>query len=230
MSMSTAITQKEDVDDVAPQLTDVIQYLQNTTIEDLSILISSLEVEEEVSKKVERSILDNNNLIINNKNNNNSSTRLIDIPVRLDTWNKFTNDYLHRKYPQQIPEELWQAEIDSAFLGVINTFKSQESKTTTSSTSLLFDGSLPREDRLRRLGIIAHQFGEQPNFPELELKQIQDIIKDKVGKDERTRKKYLECIKQYSTPIHNDYGYLKHYDISTFYNLIPRNYLLREDE
>lgn len=230
MSNIIHLEQKEVEDVVQTNDTD---YHQNTTTEDISgilpILIASLEVEEGVSKEEERSILDNNNSIINNKINKSSTTRLVDTTVALDIWNKFTN-FLHTKYPQSISPEIFQAEIDSAFLSVVNTFKSHESKTTTSSTSLLFDGSLPREDRLRRLGSIASQFGEEPNFPEVQVKKIQDIIKEKVGKDERTRKKYFECIKQYSTPIRDDYGYLKYYNISRFYHLIPREYLLREDE
>lgn len=226
MSNIIHLEQKEVEDVVQTNDTD---YHQNTTTEDISgilpILIASLEVEEEVSKEEERSILDNNNLIINKS----STTRLVDTTVTLDIWNKFT-DYLHTKYPQSISPEVFQAEIDSAFLSVVNTFKSHESKTTTSSTSLLFDGNPPRKDRLEKLGSIAYQFGEEPNYLQVPVKKIQDTIKEKVGKDERTRKKYFECIKQYSTPIRDDYGYLKYYDVSRFYHLIPRDYLRGESK
>lgn len=218
MSTSQSFFQKEDVDDVVvTQSTDVTQYLQNTTIEDLSILISSLEV---ASSSIVKKEEDNN--IINNKN---ILSKLVETTVTLHVWNQFTN-YLHRKYPNGT-ELVFQAEIDAAFLSVVNKFNSQ-TQTTTSSTSLLFDGTTPRKDCLEKLSDIAISFSEQDDFPSIKIKIIKEVIKSNVGKDPRTQKKYFECIKQYSTPIKDEYWNLKSYDVRRFYDLIPREILNQE--
>jgi len=73
---------------------------------------------------------------------------------------------------------------------------------TTTSSSILFDGKPPRIDVLERLRELARLFkGQSEWYPNFKEKQVFGLIKVILGlADQRTKKKYFECVRKYSTP------------------------------
>jgi len=76
---------------------------------------------------------------------------------------------------------------------------SEKSKTTTSS-SILMDGLIPRGDRLAKLGKIANLLKLQSeHFPKFKRKFLLFLMDKVLGPcDPRTKKKYIDCVLRYS--------------------------------
>jgi len=93
-----------------------------------------------------------------------------------------------------------------------------EAKSETTSSSLLFNGKAPRVDvfaRLQDLGRLLK--GQSNSYPIFKQKQVLGLIKVISGNaDERTKKKYFDCVTSYSTPdkIKGEY------DVTQFCNII----------
>jgi len=73
---------------------------------------------------------------------------------------------------------------------------------TTTSSSILFDGKPPRIDVQEKLQKIGRLFKMQSQFyPNFKRKQVLGLISVIIGNvDERTKKKYFDCVTKYSTP------------------------------
>ena len=88
----------------------------------------------------------------------------------------------------------------------------------TTSSSILFDGKPARIDVLERLRALASLFkGQSAWYPNFKEKQVFGLIKVILGNaDQRTKKKYFECVRKYSTPdkIHGVYN------VTQFCNLV----------
>jgi len=91
-------------------------------------------------------------------------------------------------------------------------------ETTTSSSSILFDGKPPRIDVLERLRDLARLFkGQSAWYPNFKEKQVFGLIKVILGyADQRTKKKYFECVTSNSKPD-NIHGV---YDVTQFCNIV----------
>ncbi len=93
-----------------------------------------------------------------------------------------------------------------------------EAKSETTTSSLLFNGKVPRVDvfaRLQDLGrLLKGQSGSYPNF---KRKQVLGLIKVILqNADERTKKKYFDCVTSYSKPDKIN-GF---YDVTQFCNIV----------
>jgi len=77
-----------------------------------------------------------------------------------------------------------------------------EAKSETTTSSLLFNGKEPRADVLARLQDICRLFKLQSQFyPSFKQKQVFGLIKVVLENvDERTKKKYFDCVTSYSKP------------------------------
>jgi len=75
-------------------------------------------------------------------------------------------------------------------------------KPTTTSSSVLFDGRPPRIDVIEKLQKIGRLFkGQSKDYPNFKRKQVLGLISVIIGNvDERTKKKYFDCVTKYSTP------------------------------
>jgi len=77
-----------------------------------------------------------------------------------------------------------------------------EAKSETTTSSLLFNGKAPRVDvfaRLQDLGRLLK--GQSDSYPNFKQKQVFGLIKVILGNvDERTKKKYFDCVTSNSTP------------------------------
>jgi len=93
-----------------------------------------------------------------------------------------------------------------------------EAKSETTSSSLLFNGKAPRVDvfaRLQDLGRLLK--GQSAFYPNFKQKQVLGLIKVISGNvDERTQKKYFDCVTSYSEKdiVHGVY------DVTQFCNII----------
>ena len=91
-------------------------------------------------------------------------------------------------------------------------------KPTTTSSSILFDGKPPRIDVLERLRNLASLFkGQSEWYPNFKEKQVFGLIKVILGNaDQRTKKKYFDCVTSNSKPdkIHGVYN------VTQFYNIV----------
>ena len=87
---------------------------------------------------------------------------------------------------------------------------SEDKIETTTTSSILFDGKPPRIDVLERLRDLARLFkGQSEWYPHFKEKQDFGLIKVILeNADLRTKKKYFECVRKYSTPdkIHGVYN------------------------
>ncbi len=77
-----------------------------------------------------------------------------------------------------------------------------EAKSETTTSSLLFNGKAPRADVFARLQDFARLLqGQSDSYPIFKQKQIQRWLKVILGNvDERTQKKYFDCVTSYSKP------------------------------
>jgi len=93
---------------------------------------------------------------------------------------------------------------------------SEAKKTTTSS--LRFNGKEPRADVLARLQDLTRLFKLQSkDYPSFKRKQVLGLIKVILQNvDERTKKKYFDCVTSYSTPDKIK-GF---YDVTQFCNIV----------
>ena len=87
----------------------------------------------------------------------------------------------------------------------------------TTSSSLLYDGRPPRKDVLIKLKEIADLLRIQSGvYPSFRTKQLSTLIGVKLGPaDERTRRKYFDCIASHSTKNMQDGTF----DVTNFCNL-----------
>ena len=88
----------------------------------------------------------------------------------------------------------------------------------TTSSSILFDGKPARIDVQEKLQKIGRLFKMQSkDYPIFKQKQVFGLIKVILGNaDQRTKKKYFECVRKYSIPdkIHGVYN------VTQFYNIV----------
>jgi len=93
-----------------------------------------------------------------------------------------------------------------------------EAKLKTTTSSLLFNGKEPRADVLARLQDLARLFKLQSkDYPSFKRKQVYGLIKVVLGNvDERTQKKYFDCVTSYSIPDKIK-GF---YDVTQFCNIV----------
>jgi len=93
-----------------------------------------------------------------------------------------------------------------------------EAKSETTTSSLLFNGKEPRADVFARLQDFGRLLrGQSQFYPNFKQKQIQRWLKVILGSvDERTKKKYIDCVTSYSIPdkIKGEY------DVTQFCNII----------
>ena len=93
-----------------------------------------------------------------------------------------------------------------------------EAKSETTTSSLLFNGKAPRADVLARLQDLGRLLKRQSDsYPNFKRKQVFGLIKVILGNvDERTKKKYFDCVTTNSIPdkIKGEY------DVTQFCNII----------
>ena len=76
-----------------------------------------------------------------------------------------------------------------------------EAKSETTTSSLLFNGKEPRADVSARLQDLARLFKISQFYPNFKRKQVLGLISVIIGNvDERTQKKYFDCVTSYSKP------------------------------
>jgi len=97
-------------------------------------------------------------------------------------------------------------------------FSEAKIELATTSSSILFDGKTPRIDVQEKLQKIGRLFKIQSkDYPIFKQKQVLGLIKVILGNaDSRTKKKYFDCVRNYSTPdkIHGVY------DVTNFCNIV----------
>jgi len=87
----------------------------------------------------------------------------------------------------------------------------------TTTSSLLFNGKEPRADVLARLQDLARLFKISQFYPSFKQKQVYGLIKVVLGNvDERTMKKYFDCVTNNSKPDKIN-GF---YDVTQFCNIV----------
>lgn len=137
--------------------------------------------------------------------------------------------YLELKYSNnpELKYQNRQSEIDQVFMVGI-TQCMNDLQTTTSSTSLLFDGKKPRKDTLHKLARIATILQNLDEYPNFRRSQLIKVIKGIIKGDIRTEKKYLKCIEDYSIP-NTQSG---KFNVRSFYKLMPASvfYQISEEE
>lgn len=124
-------------------------------------------------------------------------------------------DLLSNNDPK-IKEGIRQSEIDKVFLTGI-THCMQDLHTTTSTSSILYDGKPARRDIIEKLARIIHELENFTDYPCFKEQQIIQTIQNHVGKDSRTQKKFFECVKDYSTKNYQNGTY----NIKHLVSLIP---------
>jgi len=141
---------------------------------------------------------------------------------------KFPSLWIHikREHSDLPPAQL--EEITQVVNGIFKAFKLQmlpkweysEAKIepTTSSSSILFDGRPPRIDVIEKIQKIGRLFkGQSKDYPSFKQKQVLGLIKVILGNvDERTKKKYFDCVTSNSIADRN-YGV---YDVTQFCNIV----------
>ena len=76
-----------------------------------------------------------------------------------------------------------------------------EQETATSST-LLYNGKPPRKDVRNRLCDIVLELKKLQQYPNINYLSIKPIVKDVIPqKDERTIRKYVDCIRDFCLPL-----------------------------
>ena len=91
-------------------------------------------------------------------------------------------------------------------------------KPTTTSSSILFDGKPPRinvQEKLQKIGRLFKM--QSKDYPIFKQKQVLGLIKVILGNaDQRTKKKYFDCVTSNSKPdkIHGVYN------VTQFYNIV----------
>ncbi|MCH8982180.1 hypothetical protein IH922_09205 [candidate division KSB1 bacterium] len=93
-----------------------------------------------------------------------------------------------------------------------------EAKSETTTSSFLFNEKVPRADVLVRLQDVGRLFkGQSDSYPNFKEKQVFGLIKVILGNvDERTKKKYFDCVTNYSKP-----DKIKGvYDVTQFCNIV----------
>jgi len=80
--------------------------------------------------------------------------------------------------------------------------KSENESEDTATSSLLFNGKIPRKDVWERLQDIGRLLkGQSQFYPNFKRKQVLGLIKVILqNADERTKKKYFDCVTKYSVP------------------------------
>jgi len=123
---------------------------------------------------------------------------------------KFNTDEI-----KEVLENLSKAINWGMFPNIIDT--QLESNSTTTSSSLLFDGRKLRSDECNRLEKIAELLKTQSNlYPDFSPRNLSVLVGKVLGQvDERTMKKYNERIISYSTKNIQDGTY----DVSSFCNM-----------
>lgn len=208
---------KKDVDDDVNQEQEDIQKDTDKVKEESTTLTIDKKEETEKEPPIEENDQEKNHL-----------SNTIEIPIERDVWTRFKKEYLETRYTEdQLTLDLQVSKTNSVFLEFLQCYKRNPS--TTSSTSLLFNGKKPRKDVLVKLGRIVRYFHSQDKYPTIPRIHVDEIVKIVLGDvDQRTMDKYLKCIKQYSLPKKNDNGFVMSYNVSNLFSLIPDQYIFTE--
>jgi len=140
------------------------------------------------------------------------------IMVNYSLYSKFTK-YLELRYSfdNELINKKRQEEVEHVFnVGLIHCMN--DLNTTTSTTSLLYDGKPLRSDVLKNLAkiaMVAEADEHHPNFRQNRLNELVRLVLEK--KDSRTLVKHLKCIVNASTKNYRSGTY----DISNFCKAIP---------
>jgi len=116
--------------------------------------------------------------------------------------------HIRREHTDLVPGEL--EEIIQILTNLFKAFQRQmfpkwaysEAKSETTTSSLLFNEKEPRADVYAKLQDTGRLLkGQSQFYPNFKRKQILGLIKVILGNvDERTKKKYFDCVTSYSTP------------------------------
>jgi len=132
--------------------------------------------------------------------------------------------HIRREHKDIPPGKL--EEIIQILTGLFKAFQRQmfpkwaysEAKSETTTSSLLFNGKVPRVDVFARLQDFARLLqGQSDSYPIFKQKQIQRLLKVILGNvDERTKKKYFDCVTS------NSKKDIEHgvYDVTQFCNIV----------
>jgi len=131
--------------------------------------------------------------------------------------------HIRREHKDIPPGKL--EEIIQILTGLFKAFQRQmfpkwaysEAKSETTTSSLLFNEKEPRADVLSRLQDFGRLLGQSQFYPNFKQKQIQRWLKVILGNvDERTQKKYFDCVTSYSIKDMEK----GEYDVTQFCNIV----------
>jgi len=136
--------------------------------------------------------------------------------------------HIRREHTDLVPGEL--EEIIQILTGLFKAFqrqmfpkwayleaKSEKESEDTTTSSLLFNGKEPRIDVLSHLQDFGRLLGQSQFYPNFKQKQIQRWLKVILGNvDERTIKKYFDCVISYSIKDMEK----GEYDVTQFCNIV----------
>ena len=131
----------------------------------------------------------------------------IKIPRQCKTFHNFPAVWCHIKRDHKDIFESRLQEIIQVLNCLFKAFKwnmfpkwaYSEAKSETTTSSLLFNGKEPRADVSARLQDLARLFKISQFYPNFKRKQVLGLIKVILqNADERTKKKYFDCVTSYS--------------------------------
>ena len=176
---------------------------------------------EEDNSNLNKSILEEKNNSFNESKKDKLNNLKTELMISYFIYSKFSS-YMDIKYnyDNDLKKKNLQSELDKVFLIGIN-YASKDLEASSTSSSLLFDGKKPRHDVWLRLATIAHVLFDQECYPIFKKNHLKRIVKEAIEqKDDRTIKKYLNCIMNYSK-INRINGVI---DVKNFYGSIPAKY------
>lgn len=176
---------------------------------------------EEDNSNLNKSSLEEKNNSFNESKTDKLNNLKTELMISYFIYSKFSS-YMDIKYnyDNDLKKKNLQSELDKVFLIGIN-YALKDLEASSTSSSLLFDGKKPRHDVWLRLATIAHVLFDQECYPIFKKNHLKRIVKEAIEqKDDRTIKKYLNCIMNYSK-INRINGII---DVKNFYRSIPAKY------
>lgn len=176
---------------------------------------------EEDNSNLNKSSLEEKNNSFNESKTDKLNNLKTELMISYFIYSKFSS-YMDIKYnyDNDLKKKNLQSELDKVFLIGIN-YASKDLEASSTSSSLLFDGKKPRHDVWLRLATIAHVLFDQECYPIFKKNHLKRIVKEAIEqKDDRTIRKYLNCIMNYSK-INRINGII---DVKNFYRSIPAKY------
>ena len=141
----------------------------------------------------------------NNNSNTNTKTKKISNIKEIDNLDPFgyaevtvkiAGRYLQEAKKNFIKEFGEEGSLDYIFSMIITEYNKRFRQQHT--TSLLFEGREPRKDVLNKLKDIEEALNSDNSYPNFHINEIHRIIKSVLGNvDDRTVKKYVNCIKDF---------------------------------